>query len=205
MLVPESLHDTFVEKMVEGCKRITLGDTMNPATTMGPLVSAAQLETVEKYVALGREAGAKCVAGGKRPDGFDKGYYYEPTIFDAVDNSMRIAQEEIFGPVVCVITYKDEEDAIRIANDSMYGLGGAVWSKNEERAIAVARRLETGTVWINDYHLLNVRFPFGGYKQSGVGRELGPWGLEEYQQIKHIHVGQSSSPDEKFYFQMLFN
>ncbi len=149
---------------------------MDPATTMGPLVSAAQLETVEKYVALGHEAGAECVAGGKRPDGFDKGYYYEPTIFDGVDNSMRIAQEEIFGPVVCVITYKDEEDAICIANDSMYGLGGAVWSKNEERAIAVARRLETGTVWINDYHLLNVRFPFGGYKQSGVGRELGPGG-----------------------------
>ncbi len=205
VLVPESLHDEFVQRMVDNLPRITIGDTMDLATCMGPVVSRSQLETVENYVGIGQEQGAECVAGGKRPESMTKGYYYEPTIFDRVDNSMRIAQEEIFGPVVSVITYKDEAEAIRIANDSMYGLGGAVWSSNEERALAVARQLETGTVWINDYHLINVRFPFGGYKQSGVGRELGPWGLSEYQETKHIHVGQPTGEAEKIYFGALFN
>jgi aldehyde dehydrogenase (NAD+) len=191
--------------MVDGIKRITIGDTMSMMTTMGPLISAAQRDTVEKYVALGHEQGAKCVAGGKRPDGVTKGYYYEPTIFDGVDNKMRIAQEEIFGPVVSVIRYKDEDEAVRIANDSVYGLGGAVWSENKDRAVALARRIETGTVWVNDYHMINLRFPFGGYKQSGVGRELGKWGLAEYHEVKHIHVGDSTPPEGKFYFQALFN
>ncbi len=205
ILVHESIHDELLDKMLTGIKRIKLGDTMDPTTGMGPLVSAAQRETVEKYVELGHEAGGKCVAGGKRPASLPKGYFYEPTIFDGIDNKSRIAQEEIFGPVVVVITYKDEEEAIRIANDSVYGLGGAVWSQNKEHAIAVARRIETGTVWINDYHMINMRFPFGGYKQSGVGRELGKWGLAEYHEVKHIHVGESTSPEEKFYLQLLLN
>jgi aldehyde dehydrogenase (NAD+) len=134
-----------------------------------------------------------------------KGYYYEPTIFDDVDNKMRIAQEEIFGPVVSVIRYKDEDEAVRIANDSVYGLGGAIWSSNKERAVAMAKRIETGTVWINDYHMINLRFPFGGYKQSGVGRELGKWGLAEYHEMKHIHVGEETPPEGKFYLQLLLN
>jgi aldehyde dehydrogenase (NAD+) len=205
VLVPRSHYDGFVEKMMAGTKRIQIGDTMDMMTSMGPLVSKGQLETVENYVSVGKNEGAKCVLGGKRPEGIKKGYYYSPTIFAEVNNKMRIAQEEIFGPVVSVIPYKDEEEAIRLANDSMYGLGGAVWSRNEERALAVARRIETGTVWINDYHLINVRFPFGGYKQSGVGRELGPWGLHEYQEVKHIHVGQSVPADQKIYLGMLFN
>ncbi|HYD49892.1 MAG TPA: aldehyde dehydrogenase family protein [Terriglobales bacterium] len=205
VLVHESIHDELVEKMINGIARINIGDTMNMMTTMGPLVSAAQRETVEKYVELGQEQGAKCVAGGKRPSDMSKGYYFEPTIFDDVDNKMRIAQEEIFGPVVSVIRYKDEDEAVRIANDSVYGLGGAVWSQNQERAVALARRIETGTVWINDYHMINLRFPFGGYKQSGVGRELGKWGLAEYHELKHIHVGESTPPEGKFYFQALFN
>ena len=154
---------------------------------------------------IGKDEGAQCVLGGLRPEGIKKGYYYAPTIFKNVDNKMRIAQEEIFGPVVSVIPFKDDDHAVRIANDSMYGLGGGVWSKNIDRALSVARRLETGTVWINDYHLINLRFPFGGYKQSGVGRELGPWGLHEYQQLKHIHVGEATDADQKIYFQMLFN
>jgi acyl-CoA reductase-like NAD-dependent aldehyde dehydrogenase len=203
VLVPESIYDEFVERMVEGTRRIHIGDPMDPGTTMGPVVSRSQLETVEKYVALGTEQGARCVAGGKRPEGRDKGFYYEPTIFADVDNSMRIAQEEIFGPVVSVIPYKDEAHALSIANDSMYGLGGAVFSSDEERAVNVARQIETGTVWINDYHLINVKYPFGGYKQSGVGRELGPWGLSEYQQVKHIHVGQATSVADKMYFMTL--
>jgi len=205
IIVHESVHDELLEKMIAGIKRIQLGDTMDPTTGMGPLVSAAQRDTVERYVALGHEAGGKCVAGGKRPSSLPKGYFYEPTIFDGIDNKSRIAQEEIFGPVVVVIRYKDEEEAIRIANDSVYGLGGAVWSQNKEHAIAVARRIETGTVWINDYHMINLRFPFGGYKQSGIGRELGKWGLAEYHEIKHIHVGNSTSPEGKFYLGLLLN
>ena len=205
VLVHEKIHDKFVEKMIEGTKRIQIGDTMDMTTGMGPLVSASQRETVEKYVGLGQEQGAKCVAGGKRPSAMGKGYYYEPTIFDDVDNKMRIAQEEIFGPVVSVIRYKDEDEAIRIANDSVYGLGGAVWSSNKDRAIALAKRIETGTVWINDYHMINLRFPFGGSKQSGVGRELGKWGLAEYHELKHIHVGEDTPPEGKFYLQLLLN
>ncbi|MEB2284943.1 MAG: aldehyde dehydrogenase family protein [Myxococcales bacterium] len=205
VLVHEKIHDQLIEKMIAGIQRIQIGDTMDPTTGMGPLVSAAQRETVEKYVGIGKEQGAKCVVGGKRPAAMNKGYYFEPTIFDDVDNKMRIAQEEIFGPVVSVIRYKDEDEAVRIANDSVYGLGGAVWSANKDRAVAVAKRIETGTVWINDYHMINLRFPFGGYKQSGVGRELGKWGLAEYHELKHIHVGEDTPPEGKFYLQLLLN
>jgi aldehyde dehydrogenase (NAD+) len=205
VLVPETMYDEFVDRMVEASSRIKIGDTMDFATSMGPLVSKQQLDTVSNYVKVGKEEGAECVLGGSRPEGMSKGYYFAPTIFKNVDNKMRIAQEEIFGPVVSVIPYRKEEDAVRIANDTMYGLGGAVWSQNIDRALGVARRIETGTVWINDYHLINLRFPFGGYKQSGIGRELGPWGLHEFQQLKHIHVGQPTGASEKIYFQMLFN
>lgn len=205
VLVHESIHDQFIEKMLAGIKRIQIGDTMDMTTGMGPLISAAQRKTVEKYVALGNEQGAKCLTGGKRPNAMKKGFYYEPTIFDEVDNKMRIAQEEIFGPVVSVIRFKDEDDAVRMANDSLYGLGGAVWSSNMDRAVALAKRIETGTVWINDYHMINVRFPFGGYKQSGVGRELGKWGLAEYHELKHIHIGADTPPEGKIYLQLLLN
>jgi len=205
VLVPQKLYDTFIDKMIAGSKRITIGDTMDMMTTMGPLVSAAQLKTVGGYVDAGKSEGAECVLGGDRPANMKKGYYFNPTIFAGVNNKMRIAQEEIFGPVVAMIPYKTEEEAISIANDSMYGLGGAVWSKNKDRALGVARQIQTGTVWINDYHMISPRFPFGGYKQSGVGRELGPWGLAAYQEIKHIHVGESVPADQKIYFGALFN
>ncbi|MBN1615234.1 MAG: aldehyde dehydrogenase family protein [Deltaproteobacteria bacterium] len=205
VLVHESIHDKFLEKMIAGISRIKIGDTMDMATTMGPVVSAVQRETVERYVALGNEQGAKCLVGGKRPSGMAKGYYYEPTVFDNVDNKMRIAQEEIFGPVVSIIRFKDEDEAVRIANDSTYGLGGAVWSSNKDRALALAKRIETGTVWINDYHLINVKYPFGGYKQSGVGRELGKWGIAEYHEIKHIHIGEDTPPEGKLYLGLLLS
>ena len=205
VLVPQKLYDTFIDKMIAGSKRIQVGDTMDMMTTMGPLVSASQLKTVSNYVDAGKSEGAECVLGGDRPANMKKGYYFNPTIFARVNNKMKIAQEEIFGPVVAMIPYKTEEEAISIANDSMYGLGGAVWSKNKERAIGVARQIQTGTVWINDYHMISPRFPFGGYKQSGVGRELGPWGLAAYQEIKHIHVGESVPAEQKIYFGALFN
>jgi aldehyde dehydrogenase (NAD+) len=204
VLVHESLYDQFVDKMIADARQhLVLGDTMDPETTFGPLVSEAQRANTERYVEIGKSEGASLVLGGKRPDAFARGYYYEPTIFTKVENSMRIAQEEIFGPVVSIIPFRDDDDALRIANDTMYGLGAAVWSRDEERALRLARRIDAGTVWINDYHLLNVRFPFGGYKQSGFGRELGPWGLAEYQQIKHIHVGEPADAAAKFYFGML--
>ena len=203
VLVPKKLYNEFAERMVEGAKKITVGDPADPMTTFGPLISQQQLDTVKRYVGVGLEDGAKLVSGGKRQDGFAKGYYHQPTIFTGVRNDMKVAREEIFGPVVALIPYEGEEEAVRLANDSMYGLGGAVWSTDLDRALTIARRIESGTVWINDYHLLNVRFPFGGYKQSGFGRELGSWGLHEYQQIKHIHVGQPFDGGAKFYFDML--
>ncbi len=165
---------------------------------MGPLVSEAQRATVEKYVEIGKSEGARVVVGGRRPEGLDRGFFYEPTIFTEVTNDMRIAQEEIFGPVLSVIKYKDVGDAIRIANDSIYGLAGGVWSTDIPEAISVAKKIRTGTIWINDYHLLNDVSPFGGYKQSGVGKELGMQGLLEYTIPKHIHVGVSGKRSDRF-------
>jgi aldehyde dehydrogenase (NAD+) len=205
VLVAAKIYDEFVEKMVATARAIKVGDPMDFASAMGPLVSAQQRENSERYVHQGREEGARCATGGKRPADLPKGYYYEPTIFVDVKNDMRIAREEIFGPVVSIIKVADDEEALRLANDSMYGLGAAVWSRDLERAKGLADRIEAGTVWINDYHLINVRFPFGGYKQSGFGRELGPWGLGEFQQVKHIHVGQATDAAEKSYFALLFD
>jgi aldehyde dehydrogenase (NAD+) len=205
LFVHRSIHDTFLEKMIAGAATIRVGDTLDLATGMGPLVSDGQLRNTRHYVAVGREEGAECVFGGGRPAGLEKGYYHEPTIFAGVRNEMRIAQEEIFGPVVAVIPFDDDASALRMANDTAYGLGGAVWSKDVARARALANRIEAGTVWVNDYHLLNLRFPFGGYKQSGFGRELGPWGLAEYQQLKHIHVGEPTGAAEKYYFGLLLD
>jgi aldehyde dehydrogenase (NAD+) len=203
VLVPRKLYGEFAERMVEASKLIKVGDPMDPMTTFGPLISRQQLENVQRYVGAGIEEGAKLAVGGGKPKDQPKGYYHLPTIFTQVTNEMKIAREEIFGPVVGLIPYDNEAEALRLANDSMYGLGAAIWSKDIDRALGLARRIESGTVWINDYHLLNVRFPFGGYKQSGFGRELGSWGLSEYQQIKHIHVGQPSDGGAKFYFDML--
>jgi aldehyde dehydrogenase (NAD+) len=157
---------------------------------MGPIVSKTQLETVERYVSTGRDEGAYVLVGGERAvvEGHDGGFYFQPTVFGNVTNSMRVAQEEIFGPVLVVIPFEDDEEAVRIANDSIYGLAGGVWSGDNSRAIKVAEQLRTGTVWINDWHMINPRFPFGGYKQSGIGREHGEIGFNEYREIKHIHA-----------------
>jgi len=158
------------------------------------------LATVEHYVKLGQEEGAKLLTGGKRiaMDGFEDGYYYPPTIFTDVKNSMRIAQEEIFGPVVCVIKYDSDEEAVAIANDSIYGLGGGVFSSSNARAVRIAEQIRTGTVWINNYHIFADFCPFGGYKQSGVGRELGAAGLAEYTQVKRIHVNSFAAVESNF-------
>ena len=149
---------------------------------------------------IGQEEGAKLVLGGRRPDDApDGGYYFEPTIFTEVDNSMTIAQEEIFGPVLSVIKFKYDDEAIRIANDSIYGLASAVWSEDYDRCLETAKKLRAGTVWINDHHLINCIAPFGGYKQSGIGRELGTYGLDEYTEVKHVHVDLTRDPERKMF------
>jgi acyl-CoA reductase-like NAD-dependent aldehyde dehydrogenase len=205
LFVPASLHDEVIARLVEQAEGLKIGSAMDFESDMGPLIHRTQYETVERYVQSGLEQGAKLVTGGERAlvPGCDGGYFYKPTIFTDVSNGMRIAQEEIFGPVLSVIRYESLDDAIAMANDSIYGLGGGVWSRDVPRAINVAKRIRTGTVWINDYHLLNAYAPFGGYKQSGVGRELGTWGLREYQQTKYIHVDQVPSKDAKFWYQIL--
>jgi acyl-CoA reductase-like NAD-dependent aldehyde dehydrogenase len=154
---------------------------------MGPLVSAKQRDRVLGYIEKGKEEGAKLVLGGGRPAHLDKGWYVEPTLFVDVDNSMTIAQEEIFGPVLCIIPYDNEEEAIAIANDTIYGLAGGVWSGDAERAKRVAKRMRTGQVEVNGgrYNLLA---PFGGYKQSGNGREFGTFGLEEFLEVKSLQL-----------------
>jgi aldehyde dehydrogenase (NAD+) len=204
LLVSEAMHDKVVERLVERTKLINCGDPLDMASAQGPLISARQRETVEGYIKLGLEEGAKVAVGGKRPAHLSKGYYVEPTIFTGVKNSMKVAQEEIFGPVLVVIRYKNIDDAIRIANDSIYGLGGAVWSRDADKAMAVAKQVRTGTMWINEYHMLSVAAPFGGYKQSGIGREFGLDGILEYMQIKHIHVDQVGNRPAKFWYGALF-
>ena len=188
-LVSRKIYDEFVGMLVERAGKFVYGDPLDMGTDLGPLVAPSQVDTVERYVKLGLDEGAKLLCGGGRPTdlpaGLDQTAYFQPTIFEA-DNSMKIAQEEIFGPVLCVIPFDSDDDAVKIANDSIYGLGGGVWSTNSERANAVAAGMRTGTVWINDYHMITPTQPFGGYKQSGIGRELGDYGYNEYRQIKHV-------------------
>ena len=188
MLVPAGRQAEAVaiaRKIADG---IPMGDPGNPDHYMGPVVSAGQRETVRGYIRKGMEEGATLVCGGaEAPEGLDQGFFVKPTIFADVSNEMTIAREEIFGPVLCIIPYEDEDEAVRIANDSIYGLSGAVWSGNPERAERVARRLRTGQVAVNGgrYNLLA---PFGGYKQSGNGRELGKFGLEEFLETKSLQL-----------------
>ncbi|HOO46240.1 MAG TPA: aldehyde dehydrogenase family protein, partial [Deltaproteobacteria bacterium] len=203
--VPESIYDEFMERLRDRITHIKLGDPMDPETTMGPLISKAQQKTVMGYIETGRNEGARCTIGGNIPAHLTKGSYVEPTVFEDVSNDMTIAREEIFGPVLSVIKYKGITEAVAMANDSIYGLGGAVFSRDVPWAIEVAKQIRTGTVWINDYHLLSPLAPFGGYKQSGVGRELGPHGLLEFTQIKHIHVDLTNDRSKKFWYEYIFN
>lgn len=184
MLVPRSRHDEAVAIAKKTAENFTVGDPLGGKAKLGPLVSATQRERVIGYIKKGIEEGATLVAGGtEKPEGLDKGFFVRPTVFANVNNKMTIAQEEIFGPVLSIIPYEDEDDAVRIANDTIYGLAGGVWSGDEARAKRVARRLRTGQVEINGGGF-NPLVPFGGYKQSGNGRELGKYGLEEYLEVK---------------------
>ncbi len=185
MIVPRRRHDEAVELSKAQLAKLTLGDPFDTNTRLGPLVSAEQRNTVLEYIETGKKEGAAVAAGGGRPSQFAKGFYVEPTIFAHVDNKMTIAQEEIFGPVLSIIPYGSDDEAVAIANDSPYGLAGGVWAGTGERALEVAKQLRTGQVDINGGRF-NVLAPFGGYKKSGIGREIGPLALEEFFQLKSI-------------------
>jgi acyl-CoA reductase-like NAD-dependent aldehyde dehydrogenase len=185
MLVPRARQADAIELAKAQLAKLTLGDPFDAKTRLGPLASSQQRDTVLSYIDKGRKEGAELIAGGERPSALPKGFYVEPTIFSNVDNRMEIAQDEIFGPVLSIIPYDSDEDAIRLANDSIYGLAGGVWSGEPDRAMQVARRLRTGQVDINGGRF-NHLAPFGGYKKSGIGRELGPHALDEFFQLKAI-------------------
>ena len=196
LLVERSIHKKIVDGMLAKIPNIKLGHGLEPGVKMGPLVSSAHREKVESYIKIGVDEGAKLLCGGKRPAGsnFSKGNFLEPTIFDEVKPNMRIAREEIFGPVLSVIPFDSEEEAIKIANDTEYGLAAAVWTKNVNRAQRVTSQIRAGILWVNTYHPTHNELPWGGYKQSGYGRELGLYGIENYLEIKQVNINLDETP-----------
>ncbi|MFE0692449.1 aldehyde dehydrogenase [Streptomyces sp. NPDC058869] len=187
ILAPRSRYEEMAEAFAAAAGALRVGDPLDPTTEVGPLVARRQQQRSLDYIRLGQEEGAKILTGGSRPASQERGWYVEPTLFGSVDNSMRIAREEIFGPVICLIPYGDEADAVRIADDSPYGLSGSVWTADTERGIDIARRIRTGTYSVNTFSL-DMLGPFGGYKNSGLGREFGPEGYGEFFEHKMIHL-----------------
>jgi aldehyde dehydrogenase (NAD+) len=188
VLVPRSRYTDAVAAAAAAAEAITVGDPHDPATTVGPLVAERQRDRVEGYIALGREAGARVATGGGRPPHLPKGWYVQPTILADVDNSMRVAREEIFGPVLCLIPYEGDDEGVQIANDSPYGLSGAVWTADAARGLRVAKQIRTGSISINGNPPPFPLVPFGGFKESGIGRELGPEGLGSFLEPRSIGV-----------------
>jgi acyl-CoA reductase-like NAD-dependent aldehyde dehydrogenase len=187
ILAPRSRYDEIAEAFAAAASALVVGDPLDAATQVGPLVAERQQRRSLDYIRIGQEEGAKILCGGGRPAGRERGWYVEPTLFGGVDNSMRIAREEIFGPVICLLPYGDEDEAAAIANDSDYGLSGSVWTSDVEHGIDFARRVRTGTYNVNTFSL-DMLGPFGGYKNSGVGREFGPEGYGEFLEHKMIHL-----------------
>jgi acyl-CoA reductase-like NAD-dependent aldehyde dehydrogenase len=191
LLVQQEVHDAFLERFMALTGTLKAGDPLDESTSLGPLVSEEQLRKVEGYVQAGRQEKAKLLKGGQRitGDGFDRGLFYEPTVFDQVDNRMKIAQEEIFGPVLSVIPFREPEEALRIANETMYGLAAAIWTNDLNRALKFVKGIKAGSVWVNSYHTAGIlHMPFGGYKASGIGRELGQEGMEIFLETKSVQI-----------------
>lgn len=196
LILQESLYDRFIPELVRRARAIRVGDGTNPQSEMGPLISKTHMEKVLSYIEKGKEEGAELLCGGNKL--YEKGYFVEPTIFANTSPNMAIVREEIFGPVLVVQTFKDEEDAIRLANDSDYGLAGAVFTNDGAKAQRVIRRLRAGITWINTYHPTFNEAPWGGYKQSGIGRELGTFGLEAFQEVKQVNINLNVQPSGWF-------
>ena len=188
LLLEDSIYDTFLGQLVSRTKNLKIGPADQYDTDFGPLISAQHCESMMQFIKLGQSEGASVLCGGKVPEPFQghSGFYFEPTILGEVTNDMAVAQQEVFGPVLCVIKFSGADQAVRMANDSCYGLASCVWTKDLRRAHDVAKQLRCGTVWVNTYGGFYNEAPFGGYKQSGFGRELGLEGLLEYTQTKHI-------------------
>jgi acyl-CoA reductase-like NAD-dependent aldehyde dehydrogenase len=193
LFVEKKVHDDFMGKLVERARKLKPGDPLHPKTRLGALVSEQQMNTVLGYIEAGKKEGARLLAGGNRAsvDG-GKGFFVEPTVFDAVNNGMKIAQEEIFGPVLAAIPFDDLDQVAELANQNMYGLAAAIWTNDIRKAHGMARRLKAGTVWINAYNLYDAALPFGGFKQSGFGRELGREALDHYTEVKSVWINLSS-------------
>jgi aldehyde dehydrogenase (NAD+) len=194
ILAPRSRYDEVVDALVASVSALAVGDPHDPATEVGPVVAERQRARIEGYLDSGREEGATVATGGGRPSGLDKGWFVEPTVFANVDNKMKIAQEEIFGPVLVVIPYDGDEQAVDIANDSNYGLCGSVWTADNDRGLGVARQVRTGTYMLNGGSPIDFATPFGGYKESGVGREFGPEGLDTFLEKKSISLPAGFTP-----------
>ena len=190
ILAPRSRYDEVVDAVASFASGLTVGNPLDPAVTCGPMASEQHLNRVLGYIGVGKDSSARLVAGGGRPADQDRGWFVEPTVFADVDNSDRLAREEVFGPVMAVIPFDDDDDAVAIANDSNYGLGGSVWTTDEQRGIDVSRRVRTGTIGVN-YYNLDLGAPFGGMKDSGIGRELGPEALNNYLEYKSIYASAS--------------
>ena len=196
LFVQRSIYDEFVRRLTDGARRLRVGDPSRDDTQMGPLVTGQHRESIERYVALGRAEGGRVLCGGERPsgEGREKGFFYLPTILEGLSNQARICQEEIFGPVLVVLPFDDEASLLADANDSVFGLAAGIWTGDYKRAWRLARGLETGTVWINTYKQFSISTPFGGWKDSGMGREKGYLGIREYMQQKSVYWGLNDAP-----------
>tara|TARA_R110000851_G_scaffold332391_1_gene508390 strand:+ start:87289 stop:88764 length:1476 start_codon:yes stop_codon:yes gene_type:complete len=196
LFVAESLYDTFMERLVKGAEQLRVGDPSNEQTQMGPLISESHRASIERYVQKGLDEGGRLLTGGKRPAGelYDKGSYYLPTIIDGLDNNATICQEEIFGPVLVAMPFKNLDDLVEQANDSVYALAAGIWTKDYKKAWNLARAVKAGNVWINTYKLFSIATPFGGWRDSGLGREKGRQGILQYMEQKSIYLGMNDNP-----------
>jgi aldehyde dehydrogenase (NAD+) len=199
-LLQDSIYDEFLEKLVAFAQTARIGDPASMETQVGPVATKPQYEKILSYIEIAKREGARCVLGGGPADPADvgEGWFVKPTIFADVTNNMRIAQEEVFGPVLSVIRFKDEDDAIRIANDVLYGLAAGVWTQNVRRAITVSSQLKAGTVWVNTYRATSFISPFGGYKRSGLGRENGQEAIKSYLQVKSVWISTATDVPNPF-------